>query len=206
MKKIVLRVAAVAALLVIVVVVAAFFAVRGSLPDTDGEIRVAGLESAATIDRDAAGIPVITAANRADLAFATGYAHGQDRFFQMDLIRRQAAGELSALVGAAAVEVDKSYRFHRFRARAAAVLAAADPDEVALLDAYAAGVNAGLDSLSARPFEYFLLRSEPKPWAAEDSILAVYAMIKSRMTRSMSRWRSENTSTASMPPAAVRTR
>ena len=58
--------------------------------------------------------PVILAANRRDLAFATGFAHAQDRFFQMDLIRRKAAGELSELVGAAAIEIDKQSRFHRF--------------------------------------------------------------------------------------------
>ncbi|MEL7186176.1 MAG: penicillin acylase family protein [Pseudomonadota bacterium] len=176
MKKIVVRVAAFAALLLVVALVVAWLAVRGSLPNIDGEDQVAGLSSRATIERDASGIPVITASNRSDLAFATGYAHGQDRFFQMDLIRRQAAGELSALVGAAAVDVDKAYRFHRFRARAADVLAEASLVEVALLESYANGVNAGLNSLDSRPFEYFVLRSEPQPWHAEDSLLVVYAM------------------------------
>ncbi|MEO1203812.1 MAG: penicillin acylase family protein, partial [Pseudomonadota bacterium] len=132
--------------------------------------------SAATIARDANGVPVITAASRADLAFATGYAHGQDRFFQMDLIRRQAAGELSAVFGANALGVDKRNRLHRFRARATRVLELHDAAERQVIQRYADGVNAGLESLGARPFEYLLLRQTPTPWLAEDSILVVYAM------------------------------
>ncbi len=170
------RLIAAAALLVIVVFAAAWFTLRASLPDIDGDLEITGLGDAATIARDAHGIPVITASSRLDLAFATGFAHGQDRFFQMDLIRRQAAGELSELVGAAAVEVDKRYRFHRFRARAEAVYAAAVDSEKALMEAYAAGVNAGLESLGARPFEYFLLGATPAPWQVTDSLLAVYNM------------------------------
>lgn len=154
----------------------AWLALRASLPELDGELSVSGLTDVATIERDATGIPVITARNRADLAFATGFAHGQDRFFQMDLIRRQAAGELSEIVGVATLDVDKRFRFHRFRARAEAVVAAASDTEKAILQRYADGVNAGRDSLGARPFEYFLLKTEPVAWQPEDSILAVYTM------------------------------
>ena len=71
-----------------------------SLPPIDGQSRGRGACAEATIERDARGVPVITARSRADLAFATGFAHGQDRFFQMDLSRRLAAGELSELFGA----------------------------------------------------------------------------------------------------------
>jgi penicillin amidase len=149
---------------------------RASLPQLDGDDVVAGLTSAVSIERDAEGIPVITASNRNDLAFATGYVHGQDRFFQMDLIRRQAAGELSDLVGAAALGVDKRYRFHRFRARAQSVWELATGEDKLLMEAYAAGVNAGLQSLSARPFEYFVLGAQPMPWRAQDSLLVMYAM------------------------------
>ncbi|MDJ0918245.1 MAG: penicillin acylase family protein [Woeseiaceae bacterium] len=142
----------------------------------DGELVVDGIDGAVTIERDNQGIPTIRAESRRDLAFATGFAHGQDRFFQMDLIRRQAAGELSEIFGSAAVAVDKRYRFHRFRARAQAAMQALSADELAVLDAYADGVNAGLESLSARPFEYFLLREKPREWDAEDTIVVVYAM------------------------------
>ncbi len=154
----------------------AWLGLRASLPSLDGTIELSGLSGGATIARDHAGIPLITATNRADLAFATGFAHGQDRFFQMDMIRRQAAGELSEIVGSATVRVDKRYRFHRFRSRAQAVVAALPEADRALLQSYADGVNAGLDSLQARPFEYFVLGAKPALWKAEDSILAVYAM------------------------------
>ena len=164
MRKRLVRLLVGVALLAALVVVAAWLALRGSLPQLDGEIAVAGIEAAATIARDADGIPVITAASRKDLAFATGFAHGQDRFFQMDLIRRQAAGELAALVGSAAIDVDKRYRLHRFRARAGAVWELATENDRMLMRAYAAGVNAGLGSLDARPFEYLILGSDPEPW------------------------------------------
>jgi penicillin amidase len=162
--------------LLLLAFVVAWLLLRASLPATDGEIPVSGLAAVATIQRDAAGIPVITAHNRDDLAFATGFAHGQDRYFQMDLIRRQAAGELSEVVGAVALNLDKRNRFHRFRSRAVAVLELAPEADRALLQRYADGVNAGRESLAARPFEYFVLGVEPQPWRAEDSILVVYAM------------------------------
>ncbi len=176
MRRVVLRLIGALVFLFVLLCIAGWLGLKASLPDLDGEITVAGIDGGVTIERDADGIPVITASNRKDLAFATGFAHGQDRFFQMDLIRRQAAGELSELVGAAAVDVDKRYRFNRFRARAEVVYEAASDRERELMDAYADGVNAGLASLGARPFEYFVLRSEPRPWQPTDSLLAVYAM------------------------------
>ncbi len=176
MKKIVLRLLAGAILLVVLAMLAGWLILRASLPQLDGSINVAGLAAAATIERDISGIPLIRASNREDLAFATGFAHAQDRFFQMDTIRRRAAGELSALIGSATIEFDKRNRFHRFRARAEAVLRAASDADKHMLQRYADGVNAGLQSLQAKPFEYFVLRSEPAAWRAEDSILAVYAM------------------------------
>ena len=99
MKKWLIRLLVFAGALGIVAVAAAWLALRASLPVLDGTLDVEGLSATARIHRDADGIPVITAVNRADLAFATGFAHGQDRFFQMDSVRRQAAGELSALIG-----------------------------------------------------------------------------------------------------------
>jgi len=163
-------------MLVTLTAVSVWLLVRGSLPTVDGELIADGLTAPATIERDAAGVATITAANRTDLAYATGFAHAQDRFFQMDLIRRQAAGELSELFGGAAQWVDRSYRFHRFRARAQRVIAGLPASDRKILESYADGVNAGLDSLSVRPFEYLLLRVEPAEWRAEDSLLAVYSM------------------------------
>ncbi len=170
------RIAAGAVLLVATAIIAAWLILRASLPTLDGEVRVAGLSAAASIERDAEGITTVTAANREDLAFATAYAHAQDRYFQMDLIRRRAAGELSALIGAATLDSDKRHRFHRFRARAQTVLAELPDTDKRLLERYADGANAGLASLAGKPFEYWLLGAEPEPWLAEDSLLVLYAM------------------------------
>ncbi|HET6372986.1 MAG TPA: penicillin acylase family protein [Candidatus Polarisedimenticolia bacterium] len=147
-----------------------------SLPRLDGEARVVGLSAAVRVERDAIGVPVIRASNRADVARATGFLHAQDRFFQMDLLRRRAAGELADLFGAAALPLDRRARLHRFRARAARVVAAAPQDKQEILTAYADGVNAGLADLGAKPFEYFLLRAEPVGWTTADTVLAILAM------------------------------
>ncbi len=176
MKRILLRFMMAACVLIIGILLVTTVTLRASLPDLEGEIAVEGIAAPVRIERDAGGIPLISASNRADLAFATGFAHGQDRFFQMDLIRREAAGELAELVGSAAVDRDKRKRFHRFRSRAEAVIAKAAEDDRAVLLAYTNGVNAGLQSLDARPFEYFVLGSEPRPWTPEDSVLVVFAM------------------------------
>ena len=118
-------------------------------------------------------LSALTGRTRADLAWALGYLHAQERFFQMDLQRRTAAGELSELVGRAALEKDKVFRLHRFRHRAAAVLAAMTSAERQLLDAYVAGVNRGLGDLDVAPFEYLLLLAKPASWTAEDTVLVV---------------------------------
>src|SRR5262245_40912281 len=78
---------------------------HASLPVISGTVRVRGLQSAVTVERDALGIPTIRGISREDVARATGFVHGQDRFFQMDLARRRAAGELAALVGDAALRL-----------------------------------------------------------------------------------------------------
>ncbi len=155
---------------------AVYLTFRASLPPLDGRIGQAGLSAPVTLDRDALGVVTVTAANRIDLAFGTGFAHGQDRFFEMDLSRRLAAGELSELVGPAALAQDRETRLFRFRALARQALEQATPEQRALLAAYTRGVNAGLASLGSRPWEYWLLRATPRPWQPEDSFLVSYAM------------------------------
>jgi penicillin amidase len=149
---------------------------RRSLPALDGAVSVPGLAARSTIERDANGRPVITAASRPDLAYALGFAHAQDRFFQMDLSRRFAAGQLSELFGAVALGHDTRVRRFGFGAAAHAVIEASGAEERAIVDAYARGVNAGLAALDARPWEYLLLRAQPRAWTAEDSVLVVYSM------------------------------
>jgi len=156
---------------------------RGSLPQVDGTATIAGLTADVRVDRDALGVPTITGASREDVARALGFLHAQDRFFQMDLQRRQPAGELSGLVGPRALEVDQEIRVHRFRDVAHRALGLAEPSYRRILEAYAEGVNAGVKGLAAPPFEYLVLRTTPEPWLPEDSILTVLAMFNTLQGR-----------------------
>ncbi|HEX2135123.1 MAG TPA: penicillin acylase family protein [Microvirga sp.] len=155
---------------------AAYFGLRGSLPRLEGTIEAPDLSAPVIVWRDDHGVPTLIGSTRADLAWALGYLHAQERFFQMDGLRRSAAGELSDLVGSAAVRADRRSRPHRFRHRAATVLAAMTAAERHVLNTYVAGVNRGLADLRVRPFEYLVLLSAPVPWTAEDTVLSVYAM------------------------------
>lgn len=162
--------------LVLLAAGSAYLAIHGSLPTLDGEQVAAGLGADAVIERDALGAVTITGRTRDDVAYATGFAHAQDRFFQMDLARRMSAGRLAELVGDAALETDARNRLHRFSNTVQVVFATLAAPDRNLLEAYARGVNAGLDSLDVRPFEYLLLRQRPEPWRPEDSLLVVFTM------------------------------
>ncbi len=166
----------IAAAVGVIAIAAAWLVLRASLPEIEGKAALTGLSAPASIERDAAGVPVIRGATRADVARATGYAHAQDRLFQMDLLRRTGAGELAGLLGPGVVEADRHIRPHQFRRRAREALAALAGNERELLEAYAGGVNAAIAAQGARPFEYLLLGQAPAPWRAEDSILVVHAM------------------------------
>ncbi len=158
------------------IVVALVLALRASLPQLSGGQAVPALAGPVTIDRDSLGVPTIRASSRVDAAVATGFVHAQERFFQMDLLRRQAAGELAELFGPPAAEVDRRLRLHRLRHRAGQILATLSSAERELLEGYASGVNAGIRSLGASPPEYLMLRTSPEPWVPEDSLLVVYSM------------------------------
>ena len=141
---------------------AAWWMLEQSLPRLEGRVVTPGIGATVIIERDARGIPVITARSRTDLAFATGYVHGQDRFFQMDLARRLAGGELSELFGKVALEQDIRARRFAFRGVARRVTESAPQAEREVIEAYARGVNAGVTSLGERPWEYLLLQARPR--------------------------------------------
>ncbi|HET7063638.1 MAG TPA: penicillin acylase family protein [Rudaea sp.] len=170
------RLLSLSVVLFIALALAAWLLTRASLPQLAGEFAAPGLAGKVTIERDALGTATIRADNRKDAAYALGFVHAQERYFEMDLMRRAAAGELSELVGSAALPMDKQRRPFRMRSRAAQALAAAAPEESSAMAAYVGGVNAGLNALGSRPWEYWLLRVAPKPWTAEDSVLVIDAM------------------------------
>jgi penicillin G amidase len=175
-----------------------------SLPLLNGTASLPGLNDKVTVERDALGIPTISGRSRQDVARALGFLHAQDRFFQMDLQRRQPAGALSELVGARAVEVDEAIRVHRFRDVAHRAYLKSEPAYRAILDAYAAGVNAGLSALGAAPFEYLILRAAPEPWQPEDSILTVLAMFSTLQGRQAGFEQTMGAMRDSLPPSMFR--
>src|SRR5262245_39166656 len=107
---------------------------RASLPQLDDAVQVKGLSGPVLITRDGLGIPTIRGGSREDVARATGFLHAQERFFQMDLSRRRAAGELSALVGRRALAIDREIRAHRFRAEATRAVASLASEDRALIE------------------------------------------------------------------------
>ncbi|HVI58342.1 MAG TPA: penicillin acylase family protein [Luteimonas sp.] len=162
--------------LIVLALVAAWLLLRASLPKLDGQFALPGLSAPVSIQRDRLGVVTIDAANETDALRALGYVHAQERYFEMDLMRRTAAGELSELFGPIALDLDKRHRVHRMRARANAQLGAIAGERRPQLRAYAQGVNAGLAGLDARPWPYLLLRTQPRPWAPVDSALVGDAM------------------------------
>ena len=145
---------------------------RTSLPQTTGTVAVPRLGARAEIVRDGDGIVTIRAQSDADAFYALGFAHAQDRLFQMDMMRRLGAGRLSEVVGAATVDIDKTMRILGLYRLAEANLATLPSDMRAIVDAYTAGVNAFLATRSgALPPEFALLRYGPEPWRPADSLV-----------------------------------
>lgn len=165
-----LRSLAAVLVLLLAVLATAWLLLRGSLPQLEGDHVLPGLHKPVTVSRDARGVVTLEGDSQADVLRALGRVHAQERGFEMDLMRRSAAGELSALFGAAAIDADKRMRVHRLRARAEA-----EPVP-ALLSAYVQGVNQGLADLPVRPWPYLLLRQRPAPWQPSDSLLTGFAM------------------------------
>ena len=150
--------------------------IERSLPIIDGEQAHPSIQYSVTIHRDAYGVPDIQAQSRTDAMYALGYVHAQDRWFQMDLLRRNAAGELSELFGSGALSRDKQSRFHQFRQRAEVILASLPKYQQLTLQSYAQGVNQALSEMAAKPIEYWIVGAKLKPWAPEDSLLVIYSM------------------------------
>jgi penicillin G amidase len=171
-----LRLAA-AAVILVVLLSAGFYAyLRQSLPQTHGEIHLAGLGATAEILRDRYGIPHIFAGTPADASFALGFVHAQDRLWQMDMSRRIASGRLAEIVGPGALETDRFMRTLGVRRAAEANLRTLDAETRALLDAYAAGVNAFIASDPVLPPEFWLTGARPEPWSPVDSVAWVKMM------------------------------
>ncbi len=165
------RLALASTLLLALVVAGALAWFARSLPQTTGRLAVAGLAAPVEIVRDANAVPHIIATSRADAHFALGFAHAQDRLWQMELARRAGAGRLAEILGADALANDEFMRTLGLSRVAAANLESLDAPTRTLLDAYVAGVNAFLSLEPPLPPEFTILRHRPEPWTAGDSLL-----------------------------------
>jgi penicillin amidase len=175
------------AVLLIVLLGAAYWYAWRPLPQTSGQIS-APISAEARIARDAKGVPHIQAASWEDAIFLQGYAMAQDRLWQMDGLRRRAAGELAEVVGQAALESDREARRMNLRRIAELQERALVPQQRAVLAAFARGVNYFIDTHRGRlPLEFTLLRYDPRPWAPSDCLLAGVEMYRT-LTNS---WRGE---------------
>jgi penicillin amidase len=152
---------------------------RSALPTLDGTLPVAGLSAPVTVTRDSHGVPTIDASSLPDLFFAQGYVTAQDRLWQMDTMRRFAAGELSEILGEGFAEHDREQRILGLRQAAQKSLDSIVPQDRVFLDAYARGVNAYIDSHGDKlPVEYRILHYAPERWSALDSTLIASQMVK----------------------------
>ena len=144
---------------------------RQRLPQIKGTVELTGLSAPAEIIRDRWGVPHIYAKNEADLFFAQGFVHAQDRLWQMELNRRTATGRLSEIFGPLALDTDRAARTFGFQRLARIDWANVDEPVRQAVTAYSAGVNAFLQHPRGRlPVEFTLLRHRPAPWQPEDTM------------------------------------
>jgi penicillin amidase len=185
------RIFAVILVLLVVLGVAAFFfqryrigrEMRDNLPQLDGSLTVYGLAAPVTVDRDARGVPHIRAASLDDLVFAQGFVTAQDRLWQMDLLRRYAAGELAAILGPSGLGHDRLQRTLQLRTAAENAFVTLPADQKHWLEVYARGVNASIAAQHDRlPIEFRLLGYRPDPWDPRDSLLVELSMFQDLTT------------------------
>jgi penicillin amidase len=150
--------------------VGTYFYLQQSLPKEEGEIRLGGLGKPVEVLRDVYGIPHIRAASLEDAIYALGFVHAQDRLWQMEVNRRTAAGRLAEIFGEAALETDRFLRTLGVRRSAEANFNRLDKETQALLEAYAAGVNAFIKTSPVMPIEFWLTGAKFEPWTPADSL------------------------------------
>lgn len=184
-----LAVVAVAAVAVI------YNAALNTVQPVQGNARIAGLSAAVETVRDAHGIPHIVAETKVDAMAALGFAHAQDRLWQMEVHRMTGQGRLSEMFGDATVDIDRFLRTLGFLPQVEASIKALSSENQALLAAYAEGVNAFLRRETnllepSLPPEFLILGHEPEPWQPAHSLLILKIMslqLSMNMDREMKR-------------------
>ncbi len=157
----------------------AYSLTRSALPQLDGTSKLSGLSARVTVIRDGHGVPTIEAASLDDLFFAQGFVTAQGRMWQMDMMRRFAAGEISEILGDEFLQHDREQRILGLRVAARKALEVSSAQNRAHFEAYARGVNAYIESHRDRlPIEFRILKYSPRPWTPEDSTLIASQMVK----------------------------
>jgi len=151
---------------------AGWWIVHRALPQLDGTISLPELKQEVTVDRDIWGVPHIRANSLEDLITAQGYVLAQDRLWQMDVLRRAAAGELSEVFGPVGLQLDREFRTVGFSVVAEREAGRLDRQMRGLLEAYARGVNRYIEEHRGRlPWEFVAMGYQPRPWRPADSLL-----------------------------------
>jgi penicillin G amidase len=141
------------------------------LPQLDGTATLPGLQNEVTVERDRWGVPHIRAGSVQDVAEAQGYVMAQDRLWQMDLLRRVTRGQLSEILGARTLPIDKEFRTMELGRAAERDLQLMDAESRGIMESYARGVNRFIETHTKQlPLEFSLLRYQPQPWQASDSL------------------------------------
>ena len=154
-----------------------FRAAKASLSVVDGTIKLQGLAAPVIVTRDSLGVPNIAAQNSHDLFFAQGFVTAQDRLWQMDMTRRYASGDLSAVLGPEYIATDTEQRILGLRQVAEQTVTRMPPEERARMQAYADGVNAYIaQHQKTLPMEFRLMTYFPYEWTVEDSMLVGLSM------------------------------
>lgn len=156
-------------------------AARAALPALDGTQSVPGLSASVTVRRDAHGVPHISAATQADLFIAQGYVTAQDRLWQMDMFRRNAQGDLAAILGPSLLRHDKQQRVLEIRNTAQRIYNHLPAAGRTRFNDYARGVNdyiAHCEASDTLPPEFKLLLYRPAPWTGVDSISVGLMMVE----------------------------
>jgi penicillin G amidase len=144
---------------------------RTAAPKVEGTFVIAGLGAPVEVGRDSMGVPHIRAESEADLLRALGFVHAQDRLFQMEMFRRVADGRLAEILGPDLVDSDRFLRTVGLGRAAAENERWLGPDERRLLEAYAGGVNAWIETHHRTlPPEFIALRFRPEPWTVRQSL------------------------------------
>ncbi len=176
-----IRLATASVFLCVAAISLAYYFASRSLPDYNAQADVDGISETIEIVRDNANVPHIFAANDEDAFFALGYAHAQDRLWQMTMLRRTVQGRLSELFGERTVEIDEVMRRYDLYNLSVASVAAQDAQTLDALDAYSAGVNAWLNEVNAGARgrgapEMWLFSHPMSPWQPADSIAIMKLM------------------------------